>query len=294
MAATCRYVPICQIMWPNHAGRESLWRAARARARRCSLGRFQPGKSPHQRDRALLHRRGGRPFDKGNLYRLLNNRVYLGEAIHKGVSHPGEHEAIVARALWERVHTIPAENAHTRANRTRAGTPAPLKGLLRCTACGPAMTLSHIRRRGRLYRYYVCSRSMKNGAEPCPVRSLSASEIEGVVLGQVRRLLQAPEVAARTVVACHELSDGNSDAAAREREVVEALERLGPVWEELFPAEQTRILRLLVERVDVAPDGTDVRLRIGGIHSLVSELVAEAAEETAPDAETLAAEGVVA
>lgn len=217
-------------------------------------------------------------------YKILNNRVYLGQAVHKGKSYPGEHEAIVDQALWDRVHAVLAENSRTRGNRTRARTPAPLKGLLRCTACGSSMTPSHTRRRGRLYRYYVCLKSMRGGAESCPVRSIAASEIEGVVLGQVRRILQAPEVAARTVAACHEMSDGGGDAAIREREVMEAMGRLDEVWEELFPAEQTRILRLLVERIDVAPDGVDVRLRTAGIHSLVSELITEAENEPAADA----------
>src|SRR3546814_6110043 len=36
----------------------------------------------------------GRAFDKGMLYRLLHNRVYLGEAVHKGTAYPGEHQAI--------------------------------------------------------------------------------------------------------------------------------------------------------------------------------------------------------
>ncbi len=44
----------------------------------------------------------GKPIDKGTLYRLINNRVYIGEAVHKGKSYPGEHEAIVPRALWDR------------------------------------------------------------------------------------------------------------------------------------------------------------------------------------------------
>ena len=34
-----------------------------------------------------------------------------------------------------------------------------------------------------------------------------------------------------------------------EREVVEALQRLDPLWDQLFPAEQARILQLLVARV---------------------------------------------
>ena len=50
--------------------------------------------------------REGRPFDKGTLYKILRNRVYIGEAVHKGKSYPGEHEPIVERATWERVHEV--------------------------------------------------------------------------------------------------------------------------------------------------------------------------------------------
>ena len=45
-----------------------------------------------------------------------------------------------------------------------------------------------------------------------------------------------------------------------------------PVWDELYPAEQARILRLLIERIDVAPDGISVTLHAAGIRSLVAEL----------------------
>ena len=43
----------------------------------------------------------GHPIDKGTVYKLLNNRVYVGEAVHKGTAYPGEHEPIVSRALWD-------------------------------------------------------------------------------------------------------------------------------------------------------------------------------------------------
>jgi site-specific DNA recombinase len=45
------------------------------------------------------------------------------------------------------------------------------------------------------------------------------------------------------------------------------------VWDDLYPVEQARILRLLVERIDVAPDGISVTLHAAGIRSLVAELV---------------------
>jgi hypothetical protein len=47
---------------------------------------------------------------------------------------------------------------------------------------------------------------------------------------------------------------------------------LEPVWDELYPAEQARILRLLVERIDVAADGLELRLRVEGFTSLLAEL----------------------
>jgi site-specific DNA recombinase len=58
----------------------------------------------------------------------------------------------------------------------------------------------------------------------------------------------------------------------KEAEVREALERFDPIWDELFPAEQARIVQLLVERVDVGTDGLAIRLRTGGLASLVGEM----------------------
>jgi len=40
----------------------------------------------------------------------------------------------------------------------------------------------------------------------------------------------------------------------------------------LFPAEQARIARALVERVVVGPAGADIRLRVEGLAELVRDL----------------------
>lgn len=57
-----------------------------------------------------------------------------------------------------------------------------------------------------------------------------------------------------------------------ETEVREALHRLDPLWEEFFPAEQARIIQLLVERVDVGHQGLKIRLRVHGLSSIVQDL----------------------
>jgi hypothetical protein len=51
-----------------------------------------------------------------------------------------------------------------------------------------------------------------------------------------------------------------------------ALERFEPLWDELFPAEQARIVRLLVQRVDLSPDGANIRLRTEGLTIVMAEL----------------------
>jgi len=211
--------------------------------------------------------RPGKPIDKGAIYKILNNRVYLGEAVHKGSSHPGEHEAIVEQAIWEKVHAVLAENGRRRGNVTRAQTPALLKGLI-FTPGGHAMTPSHTRKAGRLYRYYVATDAIRNGHGDCAVRSVPAAEIEAAVVTQVRHLLQTPEIVARTWAA----ANPDADALVPEREVVACITEFAPLWEELFPAEQARIVRLLVDRVDVAPDHIAVRLRAEGLQTLVEQL----------------------
>ena len=57
-----------------------------------------------------------------------------------------------------------------------------------------------------------------------------------------------------------------------ETEVRAALDGLDPLWAQLFPAEQARIVRLLVERVEVGPQDADIRLRVAGLGSLAGKL----------------------
>ncbi len=210
--------------------------------------------------------KSGRLIDKGYLYQLLKNRVYIGEAVHKGESFAGEHAGIVSQKLWDRVHSILSENAHKRATQTRAQTPAMLKGII-FGPTGCAMTPTHTRKRGRLYRYYIATELLKHDAPDCTVRRVPAAEIENAVVEQVRGLLQSPEIIVRTWRKARQLV-GDID----ESEVRDALHRLEPVWNELFPAEQARIVHLLVERVDVGPEGIDIRLRTEGLTNLTTEL----------------------
>jgi site-specific DNA recombinase len=220
--------------------------------------------------RQLIHEgvrnKYGNLIDKGILYKLLNNPVYIGEAVHKGVSYPGEHVAIVDRKVWDKVRAQFQTNPRKRSGAARSQTPSLLKGLI-FGPSGVAMSPSHTRKNGRLYRYYVSQTTLKQGAADCPVGRVPAAEIEKIVVDQVRMLLRSPEIIVQTWRSARKSIKGLTESNVRT-----ALLEFDQLWNELFPAEQVRIVQLLVERIDVGVKGVDIRLRVEGVTSLVGEL----------------------
>jgi len=60
----------------------------------------------------------GKPIDKGYLYRLLNNPIYVGGVVHQGL-YLGKYKAIVGRALWNKVRKTLSGVTPGRAAKTR-------------------------------------------------------------------------------------------------------------------------------------------------------------------------------
>ena len=219
----------------------------------------------------------GKPFTKTDIYRVLNNRVYLGEAVHKGTAYPGEHDAIVSPEQWEAAHAVLQVSPRVRRNQTVSQTPALLRGLI-FGSDGRAMSPTHARgKRGQIYKYYV-SQSVLNGsaADGPEVARVPAGEIEAAVITQVRALVRQPEVIVGTWQAARTASPD-----VTENDVRAALDQLDPLWDELFPVEQARIIHLLVDRVDIGASGATVRLRLEGLASLVRDLGARDRQEAA-------------
>ena len=219
----------------------------------------------------------GRRIDKGFIYKLVNNRVYIGEAVHKGTGYPGEHTAIISKELWDRLHTILQRSPRERRAENRSRSEALLKGLI-FSSSGTAMTPTYTRKGDRLYHYYVSMDSIQNRtttADTGPAR-LPAAMVDGVVIAEMRRMIATPGVAARMVHACQQ-----EGTCMDEKAIVEALARFDDLWASLFPAEQARITRLLISRVTVGSAGITVDLRHQGVGSLVRDLTTTNQQEVA-------------
>lgn len=211
--------------------------------------------------------REGKPIDKSLIYKLINNRTYLGELRHKEQWYPAEHAPIIDPELWEKVQAILASNGRVRGNATRATVPYLLKGIVFGNdgrALSPWFTT---KKNGRRYRYYIPQRDAKEHAGASGLPRLPAAELESAVLEQLRGILRSPDLL-KVMLPCAIGLDPDLDEA----KITVAMTRLDVIWDQLFPAEQSRIVKLLVEKVIVSPNDLEVRLRANGIKSLALEL----------------------
>jgi site-specific DNA recombinase len=151
--------------------------------------------------------RGGIPFGKTNLHKLLTNVAYTGRVRYKSEVHAGEHSEIVGMETWQQVQSMLQRNGRTGGALVRNKFGALLKGLINCKPCGCAMTPSHSTKNGtKRYRYYVCTGAQKQGWQACPSKSIPAQQIEQFVVDQIRRMGQEPALLHATIAEAQRLT----------------------------------------------------------------------------------------
>ncbi len=136
-------------------------------------------------------RRGSKPLSRGALCHLLSNPIYVGEIRHKHDRHPGQHEALISRELWERVQ----ERLRSRAGRTGEGrkteaVPSPLAGKL-FDENGELLYVQGAAKGRHRYRYYVSKRLVRGESEDAEQGwRISAPEIERILTAAAQTMLR--------------------------------------------------------------------------------------------------------
>lgn len=129
--------------------------------------------------------RGGVPWSRGNLFRLLRNRVYLGEIVHRGKSYPGAHPPIIDPETFAAVQKALDDNGSRRRARPLMPEGSPLAGRIFDAEGVPMTPAMAYGKAGRKYRYYV-SRPLQVGKgaqlDREIVRRVAAGAIEGMVM----------------------------------------------------------------------------------------------------------------
>ena len=216
--------------------------------------------------------KGGRAFDKNALYKVLNNRIYLGELFYDNKWHSSEHDAIVSYELWEQVHAVMASRARRTGvrNRTTQDDHFLLKGMLVGTdghALTPCLSSPY---RGRRYAYYVPQRDISVGAGESGLPRLAAGKLHASVWLYLRSCLRQPDRwfdALSSALTQHPTFD--------RRLVADRLQKLETKLDEFFPVVQKKLFRQLIEQVVVGKDSFVVRANPKGIFDLMIELLDE-------------------
>jgi site-specific DNA recombinase len=127
-------------------------------------------------------RSGGVRFGRSALYQMLANPIYVGEIRHKRVSHPGQHEPIIEKSLWQRVQAMLKQRATRQSGGASRRTPSLLMGKL-FDEHGEPLYACGARKGDRRYRYFV-SRKLIRRTDKTRDRGwrVSAEEIEHAVM----------------------------------------------------------------------------------------------------------------
>jgi site-specific DNA recombinase len=167
------------------------------------------------------HERGGYPFNRTSLHRLLTNVMYIGKVRYKTEVHAGEHPGIIDLETWQKTQTLLERNARSGGAPVRNEFGALLKGILRCVPCGLAMTPAHTTKGNRRYRYYTCCGAQKHGWAACPSKSVPAAQIERVIIEQIKCVGSDPAVLREVLTASARQQEGRAAELEVERRELE-------------------------------------------------------------------------
>ena len=224
------------------------------------------------------NRHGGKPFDRNTLNQLLRNRAYIGEVFYGDEWHPGHHEPIIDRALWDQVQAIRSDRAR------RTGIPSskiddrnfPLEGQV-FWHDGRAYTTfeSSLRGNGRRYRYYKApARSKEDASSPV---TLSTAQLHRLVIDYLMACFEDPRPWLEN------LSDEwKSKPEFDPTHVKRCLHMMHTVRQYFMVPLISELFKHLIERVIVYPNQVQVVLNLLGLSELLQSFKPIAASLSKP------------
>lgn len=215
---------------------------------------------------------GGRntpkPFQRGPLYHLLSNPLYVGKVQHKEHTYEGEHDAIIEQTVWQEVQEILATNCREGKIRRRAKHPALLAGVL-FDESGEKLSTDHANKNGRRHRYYISTPHSVRSSFGTPIR-IPATELETAVFQATSTFLQDQ----------HQLSHHFPELTADQLEAVSvrAQDLSSRITDSLQNNRRETILKVF-DRITFREDSISISLRK---ECLLDEITSDTIEFTNP------------
>ena len=176
----------------------------------------------------------------------------MGEIRHKNVTYPGQHEAIIERATWDRVQEMLSKKAAHPRGQTVRKSAGLLMGKL-FDESGEPLYSCWAKKGQRRYRYLVSKRLVRGTTKPDDGGwRLPAERTEQAVIVGIRRILSDRAGLASTLKAC-------GFAAAELKQAIEAIDAKVKSYQQL---ETTADTSTLIERVELKREGMQITLNL--------------------------------
>ena len=211
-------------------------------------------------------KRGGLLLDHTAVYRILNNRMYIGEALFHGEWHSGVYPPIIDLDLWKQVQEKLAQRARRKGvpNETRNPLEFPLIGKL-FWHDGRAYKFFKLSPRDqKQYLYYVAPTTAEEKASGTGPVNLTTTVLQSVIIEHLRSQLREP---GNWLPDLHELAKGNPKLD--EANITEALKKIDVAWPQFTEQTQAHTLFSVVDRVNVFPDKLGIKFNLPAVLKLI-------------------------
>jgi DNA invertase Pin-like site-specific DNA recombinase len=205
------------------------------------------------------NRAGGKPIDRNGLYRILNNRMYLGELFYRQEWRASKHQPIIKQGLWDQVHEILNRRAR------RKGVPTtedrwiffPLGNRLYWHDGRPYKMYESSNRGGLRYRYYKGAATPQEKATDTGPPTIRAAEIHDAVIKHLLEQFENPQGLLDNLPV--ELKDLPQFEPAH---VIKYLAHIVEMWGDYWDPIKSSIILDLVARVTIFPDQDQIEVTL--------------------------------
>jgi site-specific DNA recombinase len=211
-------------------------------------------------------KRGGLLLDRTAVYRILNNRMYIGEALFHGEWHSGVYPPIIDLALWAQVQEKLAQRARRKgvSNETRNPLEFPLIGKLFWHDGRAYKFFKSSPRDQKQYLYYVAPTTAEEKASGTGPVNLTTTVLQSVIIEHLRSQLREP---GNWLPDLLELAQG--DPKLNEASIAQSLKKIDDAWPQFTEQTQAQTLFTLVNRVNVFPDKLGIKFNLPAVLKLI-------------------------
>jgi site-specific DNA recombinase len=210
-------------------------------------------------------------FCKQSIYKILHNRTYIGEISHKGESFPAQHERLIDQITWERTHAILSQDNRQRCKNVwekKNRNDFLLRGIAYTQDGDLLIPMATKKPNGKVYRYYVINKKIHNGAEAAQSWNYQAAMLEDAVSEKLLEYLRSERMVDKYWSEIQKINPSIDEPQA----VVLILRHTASIWDQFFTKMKTEIIRTLIKRVVIKPDGIEVQMRFEGLGAVVKAI----------------------